>query len=345
MSVSSSVRCGLGAVGLLALVTACGEQGVSGPEKKNAQLILPQVVTTTNWDLVQLTPAGGDLGASIDLVNAPFGKITASSPGANTHVFGKDFGQDPLTDPEKGLGLCLTTNGCTGDNEIGTVGGGLDPLLLTFFVLPSNSVLTHISLGSVQTGEGWKISANNVLLSAGVGDGINNPNAIVDVAVANLSTTGLVLKFETGAGSGPNDYLVRNVTIESSTGGGGCTFTQGYWKNHGGTKKNIPNAWPVSSLTLGTVSYTQAQLIAILEAPPAGNGLISLAHQLIAAKLNVANGASPAPSAIADADALIGGLVIPPVGSGFLAPATTSTLNDALTAFNEGTTGPGHCTE
>ena len=200
MSASSLVRCGLGGVGLLALVTACGER-VSGPDK-NPQLIIQQVVTTTTWDLVQLTPAGGDLGASIDLNNAPFGKITASSPGANTHVFGKDFGQDPLTDSEKGLGLCLTTNGCIGDNEIGTVGGGLDPLLLTFFVLPSNSVLTHISLGSVQTGEAWKISANNVLLSAGAGDGINNPNAIVDVAVANLSTTGLVLKFETGAGSG-----------------------------------------------------------------------------------------------------------------------------------------------
>ena len=118
----------------------------------------------------------------------------------------------------------------------------------------------------------------------------------------------------------------------------GCTFTQGFWKNH-------PEAWPVSSLTLGTVSYTAAQLDAILDQPVEGNGLVSLAHQLIAAKLNIANGAngSAVAQTIADADALIGGLVVPPVGSGYLAPASTSDLTAALDAFNNGFTGPGHC--
>ena len=120
----------------------------------------------------------------------------------------------------------------------------------------------------------------------------------------------------------------------------GCTFTQGFWKNH-------PEVWPVSSLLLGSVTYTNAQLGDIFDEPVAGNGLISLSHQLIAAKLNVASGADPTSvsQAIADADALIGGLVVPPVGSGFLAPGDTSFLNDALTAFNEGATGPGHCEE
>src|SRR5206468_2504671 len=70
-----------------------------------------------------------------------------------------------------------------------------------------------------------------------------------------------------------------------------------------------------------------------------------LAHQLIAAKLNVAQGASPTAvaSAIASADALIGALVVPPIGSGFLKPSATSALTDALDAYNSGTTGPGHC--
>jgi uncharacterized repeat protein (TIGR01451 family) len=121
---------------------------------------------------------------------------------------------------------------------------------------------------------------------------------------------------------------------------GGCTFTQGFWKTH-------PEAWPVSSLSLGTVSYTSDELEAIFNAPVAGNGLISLAHQLIAAKLNIASGADPSAisQAITDADAMIDGLVVPPVGSGSLAPGDTSDLVDALTAFNEGATGPGHCDE
>ena len=69
----------------------------------------------------------------------------------------------------------------------------------------------------------------------------------------------------------------------------GCALTQGYWKNH-------TEAWPVSSLTLGSVSYTAADLESILEQPvgsdPSANGLIALAHQLIAAKLNAAAGTS-----------------------------------------------------
>ncbi len=131
-----------------------------------------------------------------------------------------------------------------------------------------------------------------------------------------------------------------SVTCPPPPPDGGCTFTQGFWKNH-------PEVWPVSSLTLGTVSYTDDQLGDIFDQPVAGNGLISLAHQLIAAKLNIASGADPTDisQAIADADALIDGLVVPPVGSGFLAPADTSDLVDALTDFNEGLTGPGHCDE
>jgi hypothetical protein len=62
-------------------------------------------------------------------------------------------------------------------------------------------------------------------------------------------------------------------------------------------------------ITLGTVSYTQAQLLPILDQPAKGNGLVTLAHQLVAAKLNVAHGADPADAAqaISDADAMIGG--------------------------------------
>jgi hypothetical protein len=133
-----------------------------------------------------------------------------------------------------------------------------------------------------------------------------------------------------------SDFVVISFTVIPCP--TGCTLTQGYWKNHA-------DAWPVSSLTLGTVSYTQSQLLAILGQPVAGNGLISLAHQLIAARLNIATGASGSAisSSIAAADALIGGLVVPPVGSGVLAPATTSALVTALDNYNQGITGPGHC--
>lgn len=89
-----------------------------------------------------------------------------------------------------------------------------------------------------------------------------------------------------------------------------CPHSQGYWKNHS-------SKWPGSalSLMLGTVNnYNQSQLLSILNAAPRGDASIILAHQLIAAKLNVANG-SPVPadvqSAITNADAAISTATIP----------------------------------
>jgi hypothetical protein len=74
----------------------------------------------------------------------------------------------------------------------------------------------------------------------------------------------------------------------------------GYWKNH-------PNAWPVNSLTLGSQTYTKAELLNILNNPGGGDASMILAVQLIAAKLNIANGSDPAPvsSTITHADSLL----------------------------------------
>ena len=86
-------------------------------------------------------------------------------------------------------------------------------------------------------------------------------------------------------------------------------------------------------------------MLAILGQPVVGNGLVSLAHQLIAAKLNIAQGASSAAVAatIAAADAQIGSLVVPPGGAGFLSTASTSSKTQILDNYNNGIIGPGHC--
>ena len=74
--------------------------------------------------------------------------------------------------------------------------------------------------------------------------------------------------------------------------------------------------------------------------------LIALAHQLIAAKLNQANGATvPAIvlTAIQDADALIGLRVVPPVGTDALAPGVNIYMIQTLGDYNNGLIGPGMC--
>lgn len=80
----------------------------------------------------------------------------------------------------------------------------------------------------------------------------------------------------------------------------GCPHSQGFWKSHA-------ELWPAEALTLGDESYDQAGLQGLLDAPPKGDASMILAHQLIAAKLNIAAGAQAGPfeAAIDRADALL----------------------------------------
>ena len=135
-------------------------------------------------------------------------------------------------------------------------------------------------------------------------------------------------------GDANGDQSAYSGDLSASTTNAECT--QGFWKTH-------PDAWPVSAtpMLLGTVLYTKTELLAIFNTPANGNGLISLAHQLITAKLNGANGSdlTPVAGTIATADAMIGGLVVPPIGAGFLAPASTSATTETLDDYNNGLLG------
>ena len=90
------------------------------------------------------------------------------------------------------------------------------------------------------------------------------------------------------------------IAAQDATSSAQCPLGQGYWKNHA-------EAWPVADLMLGSQMYTQLELLGILNLPSQGDASIILAHQLIAAKLNIAAGgdATAISSMIAQADALL----------------------------------------
>jgi hypothetical protein len=186
--------------------------------------------------------------------------------------------------------------------------------------------------------------------SVNVGDNLfDNPGASSNCASIPLEC-GTTYAFRSFAHANSalfrSDFTTNLLCSTAACAEPSCTFTQGYWKTHGPIPTgNNTNEWPVTGLALGTVDYTDLELQSIFDTPASGNGLIALAHQLMAAKLNIANGAdgSSVAGAIAAADALIGGLVVPPVGTGSLAPKNTSALISTLTSFNEGELGPPHC--
>lgn len=225
--------------------------------------------------------------------------------------------------------------------------GNIDASFSVTGVALSGGSFTVQNPADVATGE-CRVVAEDFDAVTGVGANITltetNATALVSITGERIDDpgTGPVVSTISPAPTNPGTYFVNNfhgytITFTNQS-QEGCTLTLGFWKNHAAD-------WPVSSLTLGSVTYTQAQLLSILNAPVKGNGLISLAHQLIAAKLNIADGASDTDiaTAIADADALIGALVVPPVGSGSLATSAVSSLVTALNNYNNGITGPGHC--
>jgi hypothetical protein len=110
-----------------------------------------------------------------------------------------------------------------------------------------------------------------------------------------------------GPGQADKNVFFGYKTLPSQPNASG-TRTRGYWVNH-------TTNWPLDFITLGCITYTKAQAIAILQRPTKGDNTYAMAAQLIATKLNIAAGtdASCISATVASADAW---LCQYPVGSG-----------------------------
>ena len=132
---------------------------------------------------------------------------------------------------------------------------------------------------------------------------------------------------------------------------GGCTLTQGYWKTHSdrGPAPYDDNWANLGPLQEDTPFFSSGKTwYQIFWTPPSGgNAYLQLAHQYMAAKLNLLNGASSTSAvnaALAWAEAFFPGKT----PSTSLSKALTNAARAAagtLGSYNEGTIGPGHCEE
>jgi hypothetical protein len=152
-----------------------------------------------------------------------------------------------------------------------------------------------------------------------------------------------------GSASGEASWTVV-ATVECET--GGCTLTQGYWKTHSefgpapydNTWAELPGGLGASTLFLNT-TVTWYNLF--WTPPSGGNAYIQLAHQWMAATLNVLAGAdAPAGGILATAQTLMTNNPGCRTGS---CPASVRnqmrSLASTLDSYNNGTLpgGPEHC--
>ena len=146
----------------------------------------------------------------------------------------------------------------------------------------------------------------------------------------------------------------KNVTVTTPPppDGQGCTYTQGYWKTHSHSGPAGPyddgwqNVGPNEEATL--FFNTNITWFNVWWTPPAGNAFYNLAHQYMAAKLNVMNGTSSTTAvdaAIAGAEALFNSLAPGSVTLTTAQKTQAKAWAATLESYNKGSVGPGHCTD
>src|SRR5262249_25516106 len=118
--------------------------------------------------------------------------------------------------------------------------------------------------------------------------------------LSNTPTTATTTSTTSSTTTLPSTTTTSSSTTTTTIPANMCPVAQGFWKNH-------PSAWPVGTLMLGSQTYTESELLGVLRMRTAHDASLKLADQLIAAKLNIANGSDPTTvgTTVADADRLL----------------------------------------
>ena len=164
------------------------------------------------------------------------------------------------------------------------------------------------------------------------------------------------LRIGTDDGATKESTALASVNVPLLCVPSGCTYTQGYWKTHVDYyakpqfAKKRDSTW---DLIDGAGAANEdapffgsgMSYIEVMWTPPKGNAYFNLAHQYIAAKLNVLDGASDTAVAadLVAAEAMLANLPTSNYWKNKTNRQDALELAGRLGAYNEGETGPGHC--
>jgi hypothetical protein len=171
--------------------------------------------------------------------------------------------------------------------------------------------------------------------------GVCGPQQVVNTAAFNTNERHVVGR----------STATSTITVQCQT---GCTLTQGYWKTHSlAGPAPYDDNWASVGGSSSMFAFGLSYLTVFTTPPAGGNAWYQLAHQYIAAVLNVNNGASTPPTvsaAIASANSLFANPLYTPAYIGALKANNAlrmqyNNLAGILGSYNEGSVGPGHCTE
>ena len=167
-----------------------------------------------------------------------------------------------------------------------------------------------------------------------------------DCGTITIDNTASFVANDTGATDNSSWQVVITIPCPE-----GCTLTQGYWKTHSsyGPAPEDPNWLLLGALGPDTPFFTSGQTwYQVFWTPPTkGNAYYILAHQYMAAKLNILSGAdstTAVDAAITFAETFFGSHSPTDI---LTKPVRTEVITNAgiLGSYNQGLIGPGHCSE
>jgi YVTN family beta-propeller protein len=240
--------------------------------------IVATVPVVDSPDGVAITPDGTRVYVTIR--SGINGRVSVIDTATNTEV-----ATVPMARENQPWGVAITPDGTHAYvvNGVGTGGQGNVSVIAT----ATNTVVANVRVGWEPFGVAITPDGTHAYVVNSARQTIFPPSVSVIDTATNTEVANVLV--------GMLPFWVAITPVKFT-----CPLVQGLWKNS-------PDTWPVTSLTLGSQTYTQAELLTLFGAPPRGDASVILAHQLIAAKLNIANGSNPNPirSTIADADKLL----------------------------------------
>ena len=159
-----------------------------------------------------------------------------------------------------------------------------------------------------------------------------------------------------------DSFFISGIVVDADKIFNGCTYTQGYWKTHSTCKEQKGNGkgperdptWDELENAENTTFFLAVDMYGnemdycqVFDAKPNESKYYILAHQYIAAELNLLNDADPADvsDAFDEATEFLSTYDQEDVNQSSDLQADCVRLGGILDEFNNGVIGPGHCDE
>jgi hypothetical protein len=326
----------------------------------NYSITVNATSTDSDWNVsgkITITNPSGNPDAiisSVDDVLSDFGEVSVDC--GVSFPYNLPGGQTLTCPYSQNLSGPINQTNTVTVTTSGLVPGGSASASVVFSSTPTNEVDECATINDTNPNgpNGWTVCSGDVPTTTTYTVNFGK-NDLADVKLEcglNTHTNTSTLTTNDTDTSTTSSWTI-NATVECTN---GCTLTQGYWKTHnesfwGGASKFADPTWnSVTSLAeqspFFSSGYTWFQIFWM--PPSGGNAYLQLAHQYMAAKLNILKGAS-APPIVISAISWAENIFFP--GKTPSPSLSSADKNQAryyasiLASYNEGLIGPGHCSE